>query len=355
TVTPYLRLSGLEPVTVRPDSLFLNIGERTNVAGSRQFARLMKERRFEEALAIAREQVDNGAQALDVNMDEALLDSVALMRTFLNLLASDPEISRVPLVIDSSRWEVIEAGLQSAQGKCIVNSLSLKDGEEEFLRRAQLVRRYGAAVIVMAFDEAGQADTAARKIAICERAYGLLTERIGFPPQDIIFDPNIFAVATGIPEHDNYAVDFITACTEIKSRLPHCSISGGVSNLSFSFRGNEPVREAMHAVFLYHAVRAGMDMGIVNAGRLPLYDDIPAELRTVAEAVVLNTDAEATQKITDLALKYRDSGRAVERDDRWRSGTVEERLMYALRHGTVDFIEADTEEARQKYARPLEV
>ncbi|HKE47999.1 MAG TPA: dihydropteroate synthase, partial [Rhodanobacteraceae bacterium] len=289
TTSPrYTRLSGLEPLVITPDLLFVNVGERTNVTGSAQFRKLVKEERYEEAVDVARQQVASGAQILDVNMDEGLIDSEAAMARFLNLIASEPDIARVPVMVDSSKWSVIESGLKCLQGKGVVNSISLKEGEALFIEHARKVLRYGAAAVVMAFDEQGQADTAARKVEICTRAYRILTEEVGFPPEDIIFDPNIFAIATGIEEHDNYAVDFIEATRTIKATLPHCHVSGGVSNVSFSFRGNNTVREAIHAVFLYHAIRAGMDMGIVNAGALPIYDDLDPELRERVEDVVLN-------------------------------------------------------------------
>ncbi len=347
--------SGLEPLVIRPDSLFVNIGERTNVAGSRQFARLIKNGQFEEALEVGRLQVESGAQMVDVNMDEGMLDSKSAMVTFLKLIASEPEIARVPIVIDSSRWEVIEAGLKCIQGKGVVNSISLKDGEKEFLRRARLVRRYGAAAIVMAFDEEGQADTYERKTAICRRAYKLLTEDVNFPPEDIIFDPNIFAVATGIEEHDKYAVDYIRACKTIKEELPHALVSGGVSNLSFSFRGNDVVREAMHSVFLYHAINAGMDMGIVNAGQLAIYDDIPADVRDSVEDVVLNRRADATNRL--LAMAETVSGKEIkrEKDISWREKDATERIKHALVHGIADYIEADVMESLTELNDPLKV
>jgi 5-methyltetrahydrofolate--homocysteine methyltransferase len=340
---------------VRP--LFVNIGERTNVTGSARFRKLISDGDYAAALAVARDQVQAGAQVLDINMDEGLLDSVHAMTTFLNLIAAEPDIARVPLMIDSSKWEVIEAGLKCVQGKSIVNSISLKEGEAKFLEQATKCLRYGAAVVVMAFDEEGQADTRARKVAICERAYGILTTRIGFPPEDIIFDPNIFAIATGIEEHDNYGVDFIEATRAIKQQLPHARVSGGVSNVSFSFRGNEPVRRAMHSVFLYHAIAAGMDMGIVNAGDLPVYDEIEPELREAAEDVILNRNQPgATERLVELAPKYK-GGKIAPRvvDQKWREGSVAERLSHALVHGITEFIDADTEEARLAAARPLDV
>lgn len=349
------RLSGLEPFNIGADSLFVNVGERTNVTGSIKFKRLIKEGNYTEALEVALEQVEGGAQIIDVNMDEGLLDAEKEMTRFLNLIAAEPDIARVPVMVDSSKWEVIEAGLKCIQGKGIVNSISLKEGEAKFIQQAKLVRRYGAAVIVMAFDEQGQADTAARKIEICSRAYKILTEQIGFPPEDIIFDPNIFAVATGIDEHNNYAVDFIEATRWIRQNLPHAHISGGVSNVSFSFRGNNPVREAIHSVFLYHAIKAGMDMGIVNASQMAVYDDIPQELRDAVEDVILNRDAGATERLLDIAPQYKGDGAAeVKKEDiEWRSWPVEKRLEHALVKGIDTFVDADTEEARQKLGRPL--
>ncbi len=339
---------------------FVNIGERTNVTGSAKFRKLVAEGRYDEALSVARQQVEAGAQIIDVNMDEGLLDSVHAMRTFLNLIAAEPDIARVPVMIDSSKWEVIEAGLQCVQGKAIVNSISLKAGEAEFLTQARRCLRYGAAVVVMAFDEQGQAESANRKVEICARAYRLLTEQIGFPPQDIIFDPNIFAVATGIEEHANYAVDFIEATRRIKQTLPYARVSGGVSNVSFAFRGNEPVRRAIHSVFLYHAIAAGMDMGIVNAGDLPVYDDIEPELREAVEDVILNRrradGADPTEHLVEIAPRYKgEAGQAAKTDLAWRSLPVHERLAHALVHGVTDYIEADTEEARQAVSKPLEV
>ena len=310
---------------------FINIGERTNVTGSARFKKLILDGKFEAALQVARQQVENGAQIIDINMDEAMLDSKAAMVRYLNLLASEPDIARVPIMVDSSKWEVIEAALKCIQGKAVVNSISLKEGEAPFLHQAKLLRRYGAAVVVMAFDEVGQADTKARKIEICERAYKLLTEQIGFPPQDIIFDPNIFAVATGIEEHNNYAVDFIEATREIKARCPYAKISGGVSNVSFSFRGNDAVREAIHSVFLYHAIKAGMDMGIVNAGQLAVYDDIPELLRERVEDVILNRRDDATERLLDIAAQFKGDGSvAVKEDEAWRSWPVNKRLEHAL-------------------------
>lgn len=351
------RLAGLEPLTIDANTLFVNVGERTNVTGSARFKRLIKEEKYSEALDVARQQVESGAQIIDINMDEGMLDAEAAMVRFLNLIAGEPDIARVPIMIDSSKWSVIEKGLKCIQGKGIVNSISMKEGEEAFIHHAKLVRRYGAAVVVMAFDEVGQADTRERKFEICRRAYNILTERVGFPPEDIIFDPNIFAVATGIEEHNNYAVDFIEACADIKTHLPHAMISGGVSNVSFSFRGNDPVREAIHAVFLYHAIRNGMDMGIVNAGQLAIYDDLSAELRDAVEDVILNRREDGTERLLELAEKYRgskDNDVAVQQAE-WRGWPVEKRLEYSLVKGITEFIELDTEEARQQAERPIEV
>ena len=337
-------------------STFINIGERTNVTGSARFKRLILEGDYETALDVARQQVENGAQIIDINMDEAMLDSKQAMITFLNLIASEPDISRVPIMIDSSKWDVIEAGLKCVQGKAIVNSISLKEGEALFLNQAKLIKRYGAATVVMAFDETGQADTQARKVEICQRSYKLLTEEVGFPPEDIIFDPNIFAVATGIEEHDNYAVDFIEATREIRKTCPFSHISGGLSNISFSFRGNNPVREAMHSVFLYHAIRAGMDMAIVNAGQLEVYDEIPAELRDAVEDVILNRRSDATERLLDIAPNYQGDGKAAAKEDlSWREQEVNKRLEHALVKGITDYIIDDTEEARQQAERPLHV
>ncbi|MBN9320392.1 MAG: methionine synthase [Caulobacterales bacterium] len=340
--------------------VFVNVGERTNVTGSAKFKRLVVDGNYAEALSVARQQVEAGAQVIDINMDEGLLDSKVAMVTFLNLLAAEPDIARVPIMVDSSKWEVIEAGLQTVQGKCIVNSISMKEGEEKFLAEARKCLRYGAAVVVMAFDEAGQADTCARKVEICTRAYHTLVDKVGFPPEDIIFDPNIFAVATGIEEHDNYAVDFIEATRIIKQTLPYARVSGGVSNVSFSFRGNEPVRRAIHSVFLYHAINAGMDMGIVNAGDLPVYDDIDPELREAVEDVILNRKPKAggsqTERLVELAPKYKgDAGAQKVANLEWRNGTVGERLTHALVNGITEFIDADTEEARLAAERPLHV
>ncbi|MEZ9602377.1 methionine synthase [Vibrio sp. 10N.261.55.A10] len=352
------RLSGLEPLTIAKESLFVNVGERTNVTGSARFKRLIKEELYDEALSVAREQVENGAQIIDINMDEGMLDAEACMVKFLNLCASEPEISKVPVMVDSSKWEVIEAGLKCIQGKGIVNSISLKEGKEKFVEQAKLVRRYGAAVIVMAFDEVGQADTRERKVEICTNAYNILVDEIGFPPEDIIFDPNIFAVATGIDEHNNYAVDFIEAVGDIKRDLPHAMISGGVSNVSFSFRGNNYVREAIHAVFLYHCFKNGMDMGIVNAGQLEIYDNVPEDLRDAVEDVVLNRRDDSTERLLDMATEYlaRAVGKVEDKSAlEWRTWPVEKRLEHSLVKGITDFIVEDTEEARVNASRPIEV
>ena len=354
-VPRYTRLSGLDPLAIRPDRLFVNVGERTNVTGSAKFARLIREGNYEAAVDVAREQVANGAQMIDVNMDEGLLDSRAAMVRFLRLVEAEPDIARVPIVLDSSKWEVLEAGLKCLQGKGVVNSISLKEGEQEFLERARAVRRYGAAAIVMAFDERGQADTVDRKVEICARAYRLLTEEVGFPPEDVILDPNIFAVATGIEEHNGYGLAYLKACRTIKESLPHALVSGGVSNLSFSFRGNTALREAMHAVFLYHAMKAGMDMGIVNAGALPLYDDVPGDLRAAIEDVLFDRRPDATERLTRLAEAIRGPGRQKVVDLAWREWPVAARLAHALVEGVVDFVEQDTEEARQQYPHPLQV
>ncbi|MGI4844199.1 MAG: methionine synthase [Janthinobacterium lividum] len=354
-----MRLSGLEPFTIDDSSLFVNVGERTNVTGSKAFARMILNEQFDEALSVARQQVENGAQVIDINMDEAMLDSVAAMTRFLNLIASEPDISRVPIMIDSSKWSVIEAGLKCVQGKAIVNSISLKEGEEEFIRQATLCRRYGAAVIVMAFDEQGQADTFARKTEICARAYQVLVEKVGFPPEDIIFDPNIFAIATGIEEHNNYAVDFIEATAWIRKNLPHAKVSGGVSNVSFSFRGNDPAREAIHTVFLYHAIKAGMTMGIVNAGMVGVYDDLPLELRERVEDVVLNRREDATERMIEFAGTLKAGAGKQEQNLEWREAKVEKRLAHALVHGITQWIVEDTEEMRQQVlaagGRPIHV
>ncbi len=352
------RLSGLEPLTIDKDSLFINVGERTNVTGSAKFKRLIVEEQYDEALDVARQQVENGAQIIDINMDEGMLDATACMERFLNLCASEPEISKVPIMVDSSKWEVIEAGLKCVQGKAIVNSISMKEGVDKFIQQAKLIRRYGAAVIVMAFDEVGQADTRERKVEICTEAYRILTEEVGFPAEDIIFDPNIFAVATGIEEHNNYAVDFIEAVGDIKQTLPYAMISGGVSNVSFSFRGNNYVREAIHAVFLYHCFKRGMDMGIVNAGQLEIYDNVPEKLRDAVEDVVLNRRDDATERLLELAEQYRDNGVGKAEDSttlEWRNWPVNKRLEHALVKGITEFIVEDTEEARVNASKPLEV
>lgn len=352
----HTRLSGLEPLVITPDLLFVNIGERTNVTGSAQFRKLVKEERYEEAVEVARQQVASGAQILDVNMDEGLIDSEKAMTRYLNLIMSEPDIARIPVMVDSSKWSVIEAGLKCLQGKSVVNSISLKEGEALFIEHARKVLRYGAAAVVMAFDEQGQADTCARKVEICTRAYRILVDQVGFPPQDIIFDPNIFAVATGIEEHDNYAVDFIEATRIIKRTLPHCHVSGGVSNVSFSFRGNETVRQAIHAVFLYHAIAAGMDMGIVNAGAMPIYDDLDAELRERVEDVILNRRADGTERLLEIAERYKGrKGETRGEDLAWREKPIDARLAHALVHGLDAWVEADTEEARIRSSRPLDV
>ncbi len=358
-IPPAMRLSGLEPFIIDDTSLFVNVGERTNVTGSKAFARLIIGEKYDEALAVARQQVENGAQVIDINMDEAMLDSVAAMTRFLNLIASEPDIARVPVMIDSSKWEVIEAGLKCLQGKGIVNSISMKEGEEIFLHHAKLCRRYGAAVIVMAFDEKGQADTYQRKIEICRRAYDLLVNEVDFPPEDIIFDPNIFAIGTGIDEHNNYAVDYINATRWIKQNLPQAKISGGVSNVSFSFRGNDPAREAIHTVFLYHAIQAGMTMGIVNAGMVGVYDEIPAELRERVEDVVLNRRPDATERLIEIAAQFKAGAKQEEATLEWRNEPVQKRLSHALVHGITQWIDEDTEEARQELlnngGRPIHV
>ncbi len=358
TIKPFLRLAGLEPLIIRPETNFVNVGERTNVTGSKKFARLIRDNKYEEALSVARQQVENGAQILDVNMDDALLDGEKAMQTFLNLLQAEPDIAKIPVMIDSSKFSIIEAGLKCVQGKCIVNSISMKEGEEKFIEQAHICQSYGASVIVMAFDEKGQADTKERKVEICHRAYKILTEQVGFDPQEIIFDPNIFAVATGIEEHNNYAVDFIEATREIKKLMPLTKVSGGVSNMSFSFRGNDHVREAMHAVFLYHAIKAGMDMGIVNAGQLVVYDEIEPGLKQLCEDVILNRNNdnnEATEKLIAFAETVKAKGKVEVKDEAWRNSSVEERLKHALVNGITDYIDADTEEARQKYPKPLDV
>ena len=356
---PLLRLAGMEPFEYRPDTNFVNIGERTNVTGSTKFAKLIRENKYEEALSIARQQVEAGAQIIDINMDEGMLDSENAMKVFLNLIASEPDIARVPIMIDSSKWSIIEAGLQCVQGKSIVNSISMKEGEEQFLYLAKQIKKYGAAVIVMAFDEQGQADTYQRKIDICSRAYTLLTEHIHFPAEDIIFDPNIFAIATGISEHNNYAIDFIRATEYIKQNLPGAKVSGGISNLSFSFRGNEPVRRAMHTAFLYHAIKAGMDMGIVNAGQIDIYDEIPKDLLLLVEDVILNRNEQATERLIDYAEQLKLTGNSKDtqsiQSDLWRSLPIEERLKHALVKGIDAFIDQDSEEARIALASPLAV
>src|SRR5215831_6829567 len=352
---PYLRLSGLEPLTFRPDIAFVNIGERTNVTGSPKFAKLVLAGKYEDAVSVARDQVDNGAQIIDVNLDEGMLDSEAAMTRFLNTIAAEPDIARVPIMIDSSKWSVLEAGLKCVQGKGIVNSISLKEGEQVFKDHAARVRRYGAAVVVMAFDERGQADTTDRRIEICRRAYRILTSDVGFPPQDIIFDPNILTVATGIEEHNNYGVSFIEATRQIKAELPRVKVSGGVSNISFSFRGNNVVREAMHSAFLYHAIRAGLDMAIVNAGQLAVYEEIPKDLLELVEDVLLNRRPDATERLVRFAESIKQQDKEEVKQEEWRHGTVEERLSHALVKGVVDHIEQDTEEARKKYGKPLSV
>ncbi len=354
-IKPFLRLSGLEPLIVRPETNFINVGERTNVTGSKKFARLIRENQYEEALSVARQQVEGGAQILDVNMDDALLDGVLAMTTFINLLQAEPDIAKIPVMLDSSKFTIIEAGLKCIQGKCIVNSISLKEGEEKFIEQAEICHSYGAAVIVMAFDETGQADTMQKKVDISQRAYDILTQKVGFSPEDIIFDPNIFAIATGIEEHNNYGVDFIEATRIIKQRMPLTKVSGGVSNISFSFRGNEPVREAMHSVFLYHAIKAGMDMGIVNAGQLVVYDEIEPKLRELCENVILNLNEDATEQLVTFAETVKSKGKEEKKDDVWRTTAVEERLKHALVNGITDYIDADTEEARLKYPKPLDV
>ena len=351
----FTALAGLEPLVIRPEINFVNIGERTNVTGSRKFARLIKEDKYIEALSVAQHQVEGGAQIIDVNMDEGLLDSGEAMEHFLHLIASEPDIAKLPIMIDSSRFEVIERGLKCVQGKCVVNSISLKEGEEEFIRQAKIVQKYGAAVVVMAFDEAGQADTTNRKVDICLRAYNILTKRVGYNPEDIIFDPNIFAVATGIEEHNEYAIYYIEATKQIKEKCPGALISGGVSNISFSFRGNNAVREAMHSAFLYHAISAGMDMGIVNAGMVEVYEDIPLDLKNLVESVLFNKGPNATEDLTDYAERIKGGGRAVQRNLEWRELVLEERIQHALVKGITEFIEEDIEEARKKFERPLEV
>ncbi len=358
TIKPYLRLSGLEPLVIRPETNFVNVGERTNVTGSKKFARLIKDNLYEEALSVARQQVESGAQVIDINMDDAMLEGVEAMTTFLNLVQAEPDIAKIPIMIDSSKFEIIEAGLKCVQGKCIVNSISMKEGEAKFIEQAFICKSYGAAVIVMAFDEVGQADTKERKIEICHRAYKILTEQVGYAPQEIIFDPNIFAIATGIEEHSNYAVDFIEATREIKKLMPLTKVSGGVSNVSFSFRGNDHVREAIHSVFLYHAIKAGMDMGIVNAGQLVVYDEIEPTLKKLCEDVILNINNEnneATEALIVFAETVKAKGKEIVKDEKWRDEPVEKRLSHSLVNGITDYIDADTEEARQKYPKPLDV
>ncbi|MFM8488120.1 MAG: dihydropteroate synthase, partial [Bacteroidota bacterium] len=354
--SPYSSYSGLEPLIIREDTNFVNIGERTNVTGSSRFAQLIKDNQYAEALSVARQQVEGGAQIIDVNMDEGLLDSEAAMVKFLNLVSAEPDIARVPVMVDSSKFSVIEAGLKCLQGKSIVNSISLKEGEEIFIHHAKICRRFGAAVVVMAFDEQGQADTLERKVEICQRAYRILTQEVGFNPTDIIFDPNIFAVATGIEEHNGYGIAFIEATRIIKQTCPGAKISGGVSNLSFSFRGNNMVREAMHSAFLFHATKAGMDMGIVNAGALPVYDQIPAELLEKIEDVIFNRKPDATETLVTLAESFRNTaGKTAGEDLAWREGSVQERITHALVRGIDKFIEQDAEAARQMFSSPLEV
>ena len=358
TIKPYLRLSGLEPLIVRPETNFVNVGERTNVTGSKKFARLVREGLYEEALSVARQQVESGAQVIDVNMDDALLDGVKAMTEFLNLVQAEPDIAKIPIMIDSSKFEIIEAGLKCVQGKCIVNSISMKEGVEKFIEQAHICKSYGASVIVMAFDEVGQADTKERKVEICKRAYDILVHQVGYDPQDIIFDPNIFAIATGIEEHNNYAVDFIEGTREIKRLMPLTKVSGGVSNVSFSFRGNDHVREAIHSVFLYYAIGAGMDMGIVNAGQLVIYDDIEPTLKQLCEDVILNRnndDNSATEKLIVFAETVKAKGKEIVKDETWRLEAVEKRIAHSLVNGITDYIDLDAEEARQKYARPLDV
>ncbi len=355
SIEPYTRLSGLEALTIRPESNFVNIGERTNVTGSPAFAKLILGGDYDSALSVARQQVEGGAQIIDVNMDEGLLDSKAAMEKFLRLVASEPDISRVPVMVDSSKWEILETGLKNVQGKAVVNSISLKEGETKFIEQATLIRRYGAAMVIMAFDERGQADTLERKIEVCARSYKILTQRVGVPPQDIIFDPNVLTVATGIDEHNNYAVNYIEATRWIKQHLPLARVSGGISNISFSFRGNNVVREAMHAAFLYHAIKAGLDMGIVNAGQLAVYEEIPKDLLTLVEDVLLNRRPDATERLVGFAETVKQKGKAAVKDEEWRAGPVEDRLAHALVKGITDYIDQDVEEARRKYAKPLEI
>jgi 5-methyltetrahydrofolate--homocysteine methyltransferase len=354
-ILPYLRLSGLEPLTFSPNTNFVNIGERTNITGSKKFAKLILNDLYEEALAVARQQVENGAQIIDINMDEGMLDGQTAMVKFLNLIAAEPDISRVPIMIDSSKWEIIEAGLKCVQGKAIVNSISLKNGEEEFIQHANEIRKFGAATVVMAFDEKGQADSYNRRIEICKRSYDLLVNKVGFPASDIIFDPNILTVATGIEEHNNYALDFIRATSWIKENLSFAKVSGGISNISFSFRGNNIVREAMHSAFLYHAIKAGLDMGIVNAGMVEVYEEIPKELLTLVEDVLLNRRPDSTERLVEYAETVKGSGKQLVQNLEWRKESVENRLSHAMVKGVTEFIEADTEEARMKFDRPIQV
>src|SRR5258708_2883303 len=355
TIKPFLRLSGLEPLIIRPETNFVNVGERTNVTGSKKFARLIRENKYEEALSVARQQVESGAQVLDVNMDDALLDGEKAMQTFLNLLQAEPDIAKIPIMIDSSKFAIIEAGLKCVQGKCIVNSISLREGKRKFKEGGFIGKSKGGVFSVGGVKEKGKADTLRKKVDISERAYKILTEQVGFDPQDIIFDPNIFAIATGIEEHNNYAVDFIESIKEIKQKMPLTRISGGVSNMSFSFRGNDTVREAMHSVFLYYAIKAGMDMGIVNAGQLVVYDEIEPDFRNLCEDVILNRDPEGTDKLLAFAETVKAKGKVEVKDEAWRRNPVEERLKHALVNGITDYIDADTEEARQKYPKPLDV
>ena len=355
TVEPYTRLSGLEALTIRPDANFVNIGERTNVTGSPAFAKLILQGKYDDALSVARQQVEGGAQIIDINMDEGMLDSKAAMEKFLRLVAAEPDICKIPIMVDSSKWEVLETGLKNIQGKAVVNSISLKEGEGKFIEQATLVRRYGAAVVVMAFDEKGQADNLERKKEICTRSYKILTEQVGFSPTDIIFDPNILTVATGMEEHNDYALNFIEATRWIKQHLPGAKVSGGISNISFSFRGNNVVREAMHSAFLYHAIKAGLDMGIVNAGQLAVYEEIPKDLLELVEDVLLNRRPDSTERLVAFAETVKRQDKTVVKDDEWRKGTVEERLSHALVKGITDYIDQDTEEARRKYPKPLMV
>ncbi|MEI7802720.1 MAG: dihydropteroate synthase, partial [Bacteroidota bacterium] len=352
-IKPYLRLSGLEPLILTPQTNFVNIGERTNITGSKEFARLILAENYDAGVAVARQQVENGAQVIDINMDEGMLDGEAAMKKFINLISAEPDIAKVPVMVDSSKWSVIEAGLKCLQGKGIVNSISLKEGEEKFIAVAKKVRRYGAAVVVMAFDEKGQADTFERKIEVCKRSYDILTKVVKFPAHDIIFDPNILTVATGMEEHNNYANDFIRATKWIKENLPHAKVSGGISNISFSFRGNNAVREAMHSAFLYHAIKAGLDMGIVNAGMIDVYDEINKELLELVEDVLLNRRDDSTERLIQYADRIKSKGKVIERDEAWRNAPVEERLRHALVKGIVEYIDVDIEEARVKLGRPL--